>query len=225
MEGDSYYNGKLSIGTTAPADENAGLLVVSKGYATATGNHHAIRVTSTDSVLAAAAGVCFFDSQAIVSSPNNIDHIAEFQARSSKTGAGTMNDWYGYWTSPVFNLGTTARAAHVNIEDATGPGTLTTQYGIRIKALTKAATNYSIVTEGTAGVVFGGTLAVTGATTTTGGLILGSFTVAAFPSTTYLMGVVTDALAPVVGAAVSAGGSAKCIVCYNGTSKIVTALL
>jgi hypothetical protein len=71
----------------------------------------------------------------------------------------------------------------------------------------------------------GGALSVTGATTTTGGLILGSFTVAAFPSTTYLMGVVTDALAPVVGSAVSAGGAAKCIVCYNGTSKIVTALL
>jgi len=225
MEGDSYYNGKLSIGTAAPADENAGLLVVSKGYATATGNHHAIRVTSTDAVLAAGAGVCFFDSQAIVSSPNNIDHIAEFQARSSKTGAGTMSDWFGYWTSPVFSLGTTARAAHVNIEDAKGAGTLTTQYGIRIKALTKAATNYAIVTEGTAGVVFGGTLAVTGATTATGGLILGSFTVSTFPSTTYLMGVVTDALAPVVGADVASGGSAKCIVCYNGTSKIVTALL
>lgn len=36
---------------------------------------------------------------------------------------------------------------------------------------------------------------------------------------------VNDALVPVIGSAVANGGSAKCLVCYNGTSWIVTALL
>lgn len=70
-----------------------------------------------------------------------------------------------------------------------------------------------------------GTLAVTGVTTATGGVTYGTYTVGTFPTTTYLEAVVTDSLAPVVGAAVSAGGSAKCVVMYNGSAKIVTAVL
>lgn len=58
-----------------------------------------------------------------------------------------------------------------------------------------------------------------------GGMVYGSFTVGTFPATTYLEAVVTDALAPVVGAAVASGGSAKCKVMYNGSAKIVTAVL
>jgi hypothetical protein len=58
-----------------------------------------------------------------------------------------------------------------------------------------------------------------------GGMVYGSFTVGTFPATTYLEAVVTDALAPVVGSAVAAGGSAKCKVMYNGSAKIVTAVL
>jgi hypothetical protein len=36
---------------------------------------------------------------------------------------------------------------------------------------------------------------------------------------------VNDATTPVVGSAVTGGGSAKCLVCYNGTDWIVTATL
>jgi hypothetical protein len=36
---------------------------------------------------------------------------------------------------------------------------------------------------------------------------------------------VNDATTPVIGVAVTGGGAAKCLVCYNGTSWIVTALL
>lgn len=68
-------------------------------------------------------------------------------------------------------------------------------------------------------------LSVTGRITGTAGIVYGTFTVSTFPSTTYLEAVVTDALAPVVGATVAAGGSAKCKVMYNGSAKIVTAVL
>ena len=74
-------------------------------------------------------------------------------------------------------------------------------------------------------IAMGGTLAVTGTTTCTGGVIFGTYTVSTFPTTTYLEAVVTDALVPVVGSAVAAGGSAKCKVMYNGSAKIVTAVL
>jgi hypothetical protein len=111
-------------------------------------------------------------------------------------------------------------------------GTLTSLVNRRVLTIAHNAASavdldFSMICEAGGAVKFPSLQPVTilGRTNTTGGLVLGSFTVAAFPSTTYLMAVVTDALAPVVGAAVAAGGSAKCIVCYNGTSKIVTALL
>jgi hypothetical protein len=68
-------------------------------------------------------------------------------------------------------------------------------------------------------------LLVDGSSKSNGGFIYGTFTVGTFPSTTYLEAVVTDALSPVVGVAVAAGGSAKCKVMYNGSAKIVTAVL
>jgi hypothetical protein len=68
-------------------------------------------------------------------------------------------------------------------------------------------------------------LLVAGTAKSNGGFVYGTFTVATFPATTYLEAVVTDALAPVIGATVAAGGSAKCKVMYNGSAKIVTAVL
>jgi hypothetical protein len=68
-------------------------------------------------------------------------------------------------------------------------------------------------------------LLVAGSSKSNGGFIYGTFTVGTFPATTYLEAVVTDALSPVVGVAVAAGGSAKCKVMYNGSAKIVTAVL
>jgi len=68
-------------------------------------------------------------------------------------------------------------------------------------------------------------LLVAGTAKANGGFIYGTYTVGTFPSTTYLEAVVTDALSPVIGAAVAAGGSAKCKVMYNGSAKIVTAVL
>jgi len=68
-------------------------------------------------------------------------------------------------------------------------------------------------------------LLVAGSTKSNAGFIYGTFTVGTFPATTYLEAVVTDALTPIIGAAVAAGGSAKCKVMYNGSAKIVTAVL
>jgi hypothetical protein len=68
-------------------------------------------------------------------------------------------------------------------------------------------------------------VSTTGTITLAGGVVFGSFLVSTFPATTYFEAVVTDALTPVVGSTVNAGGSAKCKVMYNGSAKIVTAVL
>jgi hypothetical protein len=68
-------------------------------------------------------------------------------------------------------------------------------------------------------------VSATGTITLAGGVVFGSYTVSTFPATTYFEAVVTDALTPVVGSAVASGGSAKCKVMYNGSAKIVTAVL
>jgi hypothetical protein len=85
--------------------------------------------------------------------------------------------------------------------------------------------NIALTVTSNKAIAMGGTLAVTGTTTCTGGVIFGTYTVSNFPQTTYLEAVVTDALVPVVGSTVNAGGNAKCKVMYNGSAKIVTAVL
>ena len=50
-------------------------------------------------------------------------------------------------------------------------------------------------------------------------------TVSALTATEGTISYVNDADTPVIGVAVVGGGSAKCLVCYNGTDHIVTALL
>ena len=94
------------------------------------------------------------------------------------------------------------------------------------------APDYSFYMNSSGGVTLGATtdagaanLLVAGTTKSNGGFIFGTYTVGTFPSTTYLEAVVTDALAPAIGATVAAGGSAKCKVMYNGSAKIVTAVL
>jgi hypothetical protein len=69
-----------------------------------------------------------------------------------------------------------------------------------------------------------------GDTTLTGLLIAKAVTVtpntvAALTGGEGTISYVNDATTPVIGVAVAGGGSAKCLVCYNGTSWIVTSLL
>jgi len=73
-----------------------------------------------------------------------------------------------------------------------------------------------------------GTLAVTGISSLTGGMQLGTKTVGTLPTASanpYLEFVVTDSLAPVVGSTVASGGSAKCKVISNGTAWLVSTVL
>jgi len=124
---------------------------------------------------------------------------------------GTGNSTAGFYPNQMY-LGTNTAAA--------------------LNLYTTSASNVRMYISAAGGVSIGNTtdagatnLSVTGRITGTAGIVYGTFTVGTFPSTTYLEAVVTDALAPSVGATVAAGGSAKCKVMYNGSAKIVTAVL
>lgn len=117
-----------------------------------------------------------------------------------------------------------------SITGTTGNMTITSGTGnsrtMILRTTTSGGTATTALTLGAdQSATFAAGVSVSGTTTATGGLVRGTFTVGTFPATTYLSAIVTDALAPVVGATVAAGGSAKALVMYNGTAKIVTAVL
>jgi hypothetical protein len=107
----------------------------------------------------------------------------------------------------------------------------TTTNGSTIQMMLSAAGGLSVgntTDAGAGGISASGTLSVTGITTATGGIVLGTKTVGTLPtasSNTYLSFIITDALAPALGVTVSAGGSAKAAVRSNGTNWIVTEVL
>ena len=118
-------------------------------------------------------------------------------------------------------IGANADATNGNYRGAIGAGASCTADDTIV--IGKAAGTYSVA--GTSGSRSADAVIIRGTTTCTGGVIFGTYTVSTFPATTYLEAVVTDALVPVVGSAVASGGSAKCKVMYNGSAKIVTAVL
>lgn len=118
-------------------------------------------------------------------------------------------------------IGASADATNGNYRGAIGAGASCTADDTIV--IGKAAGTYSVA--GTPGSRSADAIIIRGTTTCTGGVIFGTYTVSNFPQTTYLEAVVTDALSPVVGSTVNAGGSAKCKVMYNGSAKIVTAVL
>jgi hypothetical protein len=158
-----------------------------------------------------------FAGQTTTANDNGTSPLVYFQARITGSTTDPNNSAFtSVVTRPLFGW---YKGDNTSVGQVSAAG----QWALNASISSSSTTTGTLVVTG--GVGISGNTNIGGTTTATGGLVLGSFTAAAFPSTTYLMGVVTDALAPVVGASVAGGGSAKCIVCYNGTSKIVTALL
>jgi hypothetical protein len=151
-----------------------------------------------------------------------------FRAQNTQAGGYTGFELYGDGGTQLAAFGTGNSTASF-YPNQMYLGTNTAQ---ALNLYTTSASNVRMYISAAGGVSIGNTtdagatnLSVTGRITGTAGIVYGTFTVGTFPSTTYLEAVVTDALSPVIGAAVAAGGSAKCKVMYNGSSKIVTAIL
>jgi hypothetical protein len=128
---------------------------------------------------------------------------------TSRGGFGYANASAGVYTDQVYYYASSKRLCFGAVTGSTHL-CINTSGGVSIGTTSDAGAN---------------NLLVAGSVTATGGIVYGTFTVGTFPATTYLEAVVTDALAPVQGATVAAGGFAKCKVMYNGSAKIVTAVL
>lgn len=84
------------------------------------------------------------------------DHWAGFQARGRVNGA-TLTNWYGAWTQPtIANSATVSNVYGYYSENATGVGTITTQYGLYVASLTKGSTNWGVYVDGSTKNFFGG---------------------------------------------------------------------
>jgi len=151
-----------------------------------------------------------------------------FRAQNTQANAYTGFELYGDAGTQLAAFGTGNSSASF-FPSQMYLGTNTAQ---ALNFYTTSANNVRMFISAAGGISIGNTtdagatnLSVTGRITGNAGIVYGTFTVGTFPSTTYLEAVVTDALSPVIGSAVAAGGSAKCKVMYNGSAKIVTAVL
>jgi hypothetical protein len=89
-----------------------------------------------------------------------MDHWAGFQARNRVNG-GTLTNWYGVFTQPNLAASTVVTAAHgYYVDDGTGTGTITTQYGLYVDNLIKGTTNYAVYTAGATQSYFGGNVGI-----------------------------------------------------------------
>ncbi len=116
-----------------------------------------------------------YDAMAETGGVNNLNHIIGFQARNEHAGAGTLGIYYGFGSWPNITGGNVTALFGFYAEDPIGAGTITTNYGLYIAAMTRGSANYAIYTNAGA-VSFGGTVTIRsgGLTTDAGGIALTS---------------------------------------------------
>ena len=123
----------------------------------ATNNVRAVRVDASATLGAGYAYACF-DAAGITAGSANIDHIVGFQSRPKHECTGTLTTLYGAYCRLETYGGLTTNAYGSYISDTIGSGSISNQYGIYIAGLTKAGTNFAIVTAGTTPSSFGGNI-------------------------------------------------------------------
>lgn len=107
-----------------------------------------IRDQSTVNSSADNAMFCSFDAQVGVQGTTNYDHIASHQDRIDYQGSGSLASAYGYlsWPNHV-GSGTLIARYGAKINDVSGTGPITNNYGIYVSALSRGANNYAIFVE------------------------------------------------------------------------------
>ena len=88
-----------------------------------------------------------FDASSATTGTNNYDHMVGLETRQTHGSSGTLDRMQGVATIFVQNGGVMSSAQHLRINDPTGSGTITDQYGLYVPdKLSKATTNYAIWT-------------------------------------------------------------------------------
>lgn len=146
--------GMLHVGNTANLNSaNPGVLlnrVVPNGL----GSGHGFADNST--LVAANIGYNSFDARMNITEGAAMDHYSAFQAYpnfNSTAGLGTLT---GYASVPTMAAGNVTTLNHFQVADTLGAGTVGTQYGLYIGALSKGTINYAIYTAAGTKNFFGG---------------------------------------------------------------------
>lgn len=151
-------------------------------------------------------GYASYDSMANVASlgaaPN---HIHAFQNRLIYSGSVALPDFSGFSQQPVIN-GPVIASVGMWVRNATGSGTLTSQYGLFCESLTKGSANYCIWDNGPSPAYLGGGWrVVNSAALTTANLLLANNVPIWWSSTTGYYGAVDTELSRVAPGVVGVG--------------------
>jgi len=150
----------IIVGTGTPADADTGVSIFRTPLVSSTNTHGFVH---EDSISPGATGTAHnsFDSKLDAIGSQDYDHLVSFQARPTFSSSGTIDRMQGLTTAFIQNGGVMTSAQHIRINDPTGSGTITTQYGLYVPtALSKATDNFAIWTANANTQRFGGTTEV-----------------------------------------------------------------
>lgn len=156
-------SGRVFIGNKAPSTDDSALLIGRNLAGSYNTGAHAVRDESSWNYSGAGlGGYASYDSIVSVTGGLTYDHLTSFQARPQYSGVGLMGRLAGY-TCQVGNTstGTVYDAMGIKIDDVSGTGPVTNNFGIYISALSRgSAFNYAIYSGGTAQSYHGGRITV-----------------------------------------------------------------
>ena len=158
--GDEHFIGSVLVNTStsqapitvgngaASNSSDAQVLIARDVDDTVAGNGHAFS-DSSDVTRGGGIGYNSFDARINVEGTADYDHFAAFQTGPTLGTSGTIGTYYGLVDAPTISAGTLSYRIGTKIEEITGAGTVTRNYGIRVAALTKGtSTNYGMYIEG-----------------------------------------------------------------------------
>lgn len=153
--GVNWDGSRLIVGATSATGNDA---VVLKKTFSGTVNGHSIRDEGVVNSGISQDGFGAFDAATTITGSQDYDHAAAFQARLNYTGTNTVDELRGFWSNPANNgTGTVVASKQFIIENPSGTGPITNNYGLFIGHLTKGSgDNYGIYSPFATKSLFGG---------------------------------------------------------------------
>jgi len=141
------YASRLNIGDSTSTNSSDPMLNVNRDVDdTGSGNGHCF---SDSSDVSRSGDIAYnsYDARTTFSGAEDYDHYAAFQDGCTIGSSGTTDLLYGLISAPTVNSGTVTDRRAVDVFDVVGTGTVATQYGLHVRDLTAATTNYAIYTN------------------------------------------------------------------------------
>lgn len=122
-----------------------------------TNNVRAMHVSTTAN-LGTGMAMALYDASGGSTGSSNADHIATYQARAKHASTGTLNDLTSFVAIPENAGGNILNNYGLEVFDIIGSGTVTNNYGVYIRSLTRGTNNWAIYSPGSMPSYFGGTV-------------------------------------------------------------------